>query len=344
VGIRRVNPVEDSGWDTWLKTCPSASFFHGASWARVLHDTYGFNPVYFTNGTVGRSRSVLPVMEVRSRLTGNRGISLPFSDECAPAAPDAGAFQALFHATIDYGKARGWHHFECRGGRHLLENAPASTSYFGHKLDLTQNEGALFAGLSGPARRAVRKAERSGLRVAFSESMESVEAFYGLLLKTRKKHGLPPQPFNFFSNIVRHILAERRGIVVTAHLGREPVASAIFFHFGQTAFFKFAASDEHYHHLRVNNHVMWEAIRWYSKQGFEVLDFGRTSLFNAGLRRFKLGWGTQESPIDYFRYDCAAGEFIRAKDDSAGWYNSIFRRLPTSLARLAGATLYKHAA
>jgi hypothetical protein len=339
-----VNPLEDSGWDAWLRTCPSASFFHGASWARVLHDTYRFNPIYFTNGTAACLRSVLPVMEVRSHLTGNRGISLPFSDECTPAAPDARAFQALFHETIGFGKARGWQYLECRGGRGLLEDAPASTSYFGHKLNLKQDVAALFAGLTGPARRAVRKAERSGLSVEFSDGLESVEAFYGLLLKTRKKHGLPPQPFNFFSNILRHILSQHQGVVVTARLGREPVASAVFFHFGRTVFFKFAASNEHYHHLRVNNHVMWESIKWYSNQGFESLDFGRTSLFNAGLRRFKLGWGTHESPIDYLRYDCAANGFICAKDESTGWYNSVFRRLPTSLSRLAGAALYKHAA
>ena len=46
--VQRVDPLEDDGWDAKLRLVPSASFFHGAAWARVLRDTYGFQPVYFT--------------------------------------------------------------------------------------------------------------------------------------------------------------------------------------------------------------------------------------------------------------------------------------------------------
>jgi len=71
-----------------------------------------------------------------------------------------------------------------------------------------------------------------------------------------------------------------------------------------------------------------------------VLDFGRTSLDNDGLRRFKLGWGTRERRIDYFRYDPRKDRFVTARDASSGWHNHIFKTLPIPLSRLIGAALY----
>ena len=38
---------------------------------------------------------LLPLMEVDSWLTGRRGISLPFTDECEPLYPDAESFKNL---------------------------------------------------------------------------------------------------------------------------------------------------------------------------------------------------------------------------------------------------------
>jgi hypothetical protein len=342
--ISRVNPLDDENWDSKLAAIPSASFFQGTAWARVLSETYGFTPVYFTNSTVGPGRSILPVMEVFSPLTGKRGISLPFTDECAPSSSDCDTFRALFQEASDFGRAREWGYLECRGIREVMGDTQASTSFFGHQLELHDDPATHFSKFSSSTRRAVRKADQSGLTIEFSESEEAMQVFYDLLRRTRKRHGLPPQPFSFFSNIRSHILAKNQGTIVIAKRGNVCTAAAIFFHFGRTALFKFAASDESYHQLRVNNFVMWNAIKWHAHRGFEMMDFGRTSLFNEGLRKFKLGWGTHERPIDYFKYDFAKGAFVTARDESSGWYNRVFRMMPKSLSKLAGTALYKHAA
>jgi hypothetical protein len=342
--LQRVSPLDDAGWNAKLTTCQSASFFHSVAWARVLHDTYGFKPLYFTLGDRQCFHSLLPIMEVNSWLTGKRGLSLPFTDECEPLCPDAVSFRRLFQATLDCAKARGWKYVECRGGKSLFGDAPASASFFGHSLDLHDDEPALWARIDDATRRAVRKAEQCNLTVEFSQDLDAVRTFHDLLCQTRRRHGVPPQPFRFFQNIQRHVLARNQGQVVLVRLDRTPVAGAVFFHFGKTSIFKFGASDSFFHPLRVNNLMMWQAIKWHVRQGFSVLDFGRTSLGNEGLRRFKLNWGTKERRIDYVRYNRHAGGFVRARDESLGWYNRIFKILPNRLTRLVGAVLYKHIA
>jgi hypothetical protein len=334
--------LDDPCWDAGLATCPGATVFHGTAWARVLQDTYGYTPVYFSLGDPEHRSALLPVMEVNSRLTGRRGVSLPFTDECAPLCQEAGSVSLLFREALAHAKVRAWKYLECRGGKAFFGDAPPSTSFYGHRLDLHAGEKALFAGIDSAGRRAVRKAEQNGLSVEFSQSPDAIREYYRLHCITRKRHGVPPQPFVFFANIQRHVLAQNYGWVVLARHGKVAVAAAVFLHSGTTALYKFGASDEAFQHLRGNNLVMWSAIKRHAAEGFATLSFGRTSLDNEGLRRFKLGWGTSEYPIDYLRYDLRTGRWANAGDNTSGWYSRVFRYLPLPLARLIGSVLYRH--
>jgi hypothetical protein len=87
---------------------------------------------------------------------------------------------------------------------------------------------------------------------------------------------------------------------------------------------------------------MWEAIKWYSRLGHKSLNFGRTSISNEGLRRFKLGFGTEEYRIDYLKYDFARNAFAADRDRVFGWYNRVFRCMPIPLSRIIGSVLYQH--
>lgn len=342
--IQRVNPLEDADWDATVKTYPSASFFHSAAWARVLHETYGYAPAYLRDDEGESQPAFLPLMEVDSWLTGRRGISLPFTDDCGALGADAGSFQRLYQAALALARTRGWKYLELRGDRQFLAEAPASESYFGHTLALHPDEAKLFAGVDDSGRRAVRKAEASGLAVTFSQDPEAMTAFYGLLCRTRQRHGLPPQPFRFFQTIHRHVIAQNLGTVALARLGDEPVAGAVFFHHGSNVIYKFGASNDRFQHLRGNNLVMWRAIARFARNGFTSLDFGRTSLCNRGLRQFKGGWGTTEHCIDYVRFDCRSAQFRRSEDRSSGWHTKVFNALPSFVSRPIGATLYRHIA
>ena len=339
-----VDPLGDSNWDIRLQQCPHATFYHSSAWARVLHDTYGYKTFYLALGSRDNPRAVLPIMEVDSRLTGRRGVSLPFTDDCEPACEDPIAFQQLFRHAQLLGKDREWRHLECRGGVDMLPAAQSSLTYFGHRVALSPDEGVLFRNFHSATRRAVRKAERSGLTIEVSDGSDATRAFYELSCTTRKRHGLPPQPFAFYENIRRHVLAAKKGQIVLARYDREPVAAAMFFHGPKTAIMKFAASDLRYQHLRINNLVMWEAMKHYGRAGFATMDFGRTSLWNDGLRSFKLRWGALEHQINYHRFDFRQAQFIHSPDTAAGWQVRIFQYMPIPLSKIAGAIFYKHMA
>jgi hypothetical protein len=342
--LQRLSPNDDERWDSRLATNAGYSFFHGTAWASVLRQTYGFQPNYFATLAGEHLDALLPVMEVDSWLTGRRGVSLPFTDYCHPLAGDLPAFRQLFDRAVEYGRDRRWKYLELRGGEHFLAPALPSQRFYGHEISLVGDEKQLFTALTSPVRRAIRKAEKQGLTVEILKDAKGVKQFYSLQCQTRRKHGLPPQPFKFFQNLQKYILAEGGGIIILARSGVRTVAGSIFFHAGQQAFFKFGASDEAMLELRGNDLVMWEGIKYYASRGFRTLHLGRTSLIHEGLRRFKLGWAAREHSIEYFKYDLRRSAFVTDRDEAFGWYNRIFTALPLSLSRFLGAVLYRHIA
>jgi CelD/BcsL family acetyltransferase involved in cellulose biosynthesis len=336
-----VNPLEYPQWDCQVSIYPQRTFFHSAAWARILHETYAHSPCCFCSFSGGKLQMALPVMEVSSRLTSRRGVSLPFSDFCAPLCGDDDP-ASLFEAALEYGKERKWKYLECRDGSWRRHGTTApSMAFYRHVLALKEEE-ALFKQLDAAMRRAIRKAENAGVRVEFSATLDSVRTFFRLHRVTRQRHGLPPQPWRFFENIARYALATGHGFVAMARLGGIPVAASLFVQFGKEAIYKFGASDYAYQQLRANNLVMWEAIKRCASQGFERLDLGRTSVANDGLRRFKMGFGASEEKIEYRKYDFSKRDFVACEDRSEGWVNHVFRRLPSSLLRFSGEVLYPH--
>lgn len=82
--IKFTNPISDPDWDRLAVSHPDASFFHSAAWAEVLSKTYGHEPLYLRCFERDKLVGLVPIMEVRSPLTGRRGVCLPFTDFAVP--------------------------------------------------------------------------------------------------------------------------------------------------------------------------------------------------------------------------------------------------------------------
>ncbi len=342
VEMRGVNPLTGPEWDRLAGSHPGTTVFHTSAWAKVLARTYGHRPCFFAHYAADRLAALVPVMEVRSAITGRRGVCLPFSDACAPLCFGESGTGPVVETLQSLALERGWKHCEIRGGEKPDPSASPSVVFHAHALSLRGGAEKLFAGFDPSVRRAIRKAERSGLTVEIRSDSGSVSDYYRLHIRTRRRHGLPPQPFSFFRHIYEEIIANGLGSIVLASSRGTPVAGAVFFHSGKRALYKFGACDERCQDLRANNLVMWAGIRELSSAGYDTLDFGRTSLHQDGLRAYKLGWGTVETTLNYFKLNARDGTWITGSDRASGKHNALFSRLPLSLNRLLGSVIYPH--
>jgi len=336
-----VEPQKYGDWNDRLPATVGSLFFHTANWARVLEETYRYKPLYFIEESGTRPTGLMPVMEVNSPLTGRRGVSLPFSDYCPLIERDAPWAGQGLDQVLAYGRKARWNYFEWRGRRNGGSAHRPSASYYRHVLPLDQ-EDKLFSHLHDANRRNIKKALREKIQVAFYRSPEAMAAFYRLNAMTRREHGLPPQPYLFFKKIQEHVVAKGMGFVALAYHQDRAIAGAVYFHFRKEALYKYGASDAAFQQLRANNLLMWEAIQWFSQQGFQSLCFGRTDLHHEGLRRFKLGWGALETTLDYYRYNFKQEAFVEARSKVSGIHTLVFGKLPEPLLRIVGTVLYKH--
>lgn len=336
-----INPLQDPGWDSLLETSDQTTFFHTSAWARGLSESYGYAPHYLTVVEDGKLSGLMALMAVNSCLTGKRGVSLPFSDECQPVAANQETFDVLLNESIATGRRSGWKYVEIRGGTAFLPNAPPAAKHYVHTLELGPDEAGVSRRFKSNIRRNIQKAQKEGVTVVIERSREALAAFYELHCGTRRHHGLPPQPWSFFAKIYEHIVAAGKGFVALAGYQNRWIASAVYALYRDQAIYKYGASDRELQHLRPNNLVMWEAIRWCCRHAVRSFSFGRTEPENEGLLQFKRGWGTSESTLTYYRYDLRVNRFV-AGTTSAGKLNGLFSRMPVPVLRMAGNLLYRH--
>lgn len=337
-----VDSLAGDNWDRWVEGHPEAGPFHSSAWARVLVRTYGHRPCYLRLHRGHRTVALLPLMEVASRLTGRRGVGLPFADACGLLLFAPVSARLLLDVMQRLGVERQWRHIELRGSSGVPDSAAASASFVTHDLDLARGVDAVWNGFEPTVQRAIRKAERGGVTVELRDDGAAMEAFIRLHGRTRRRHGLPPQPDRFFHAILEEIIKPGAGTIALAHRAGSPVAAAVFLASGSKALYKFGASDERAQSCRANNLAMWHGMRWAIQHGANRLSFGRTAIGQDGLRRFKRGWGAAESSLNYFTCTLPEARWTGSRDRRPGLASVVFARLPLSVNRLLGAAIYPH--
>lgn len=278
-------------------------------------------------------------------LSGRRGVSLPFTDFCEALETPGHDARPLVDHALAHAREHSWKHVEFRGSARMPEGASSYARHLSHRLDLGPGTDSLWSGLDDAARRCVRKARSSRVVVTTGRDEASMREFFRLHCLTRKRHGVPPQPLAFFTNIRRHLLETGQATIFLAS-GPDggTIAAALFLHFGRHVIYKFGASDMAFQHLRANHLLMWDAIERFSSDGMGELHMGRTETAHSGLRRYKLAWGAREEELVYFRYLPKHGGFTTCGPPGSGWSRQIFRRMPVPLSRMIGTFAYRHMA
>jgi lipid II:glycine glycyltransferase (peptidoglycan interpeptide bridge formation enzyme) len=346
--IYTINPLSDARWDSFVSRHPEASAFHSRAWLEALRQTYGYESVAYTTTAPGKELTDAMVFcKVRSWLTGKRLVSLPFSDHCQPLVDNPAAFSTLITHLKESVPRERWEYCELRpfSSAGLAANNTElglrkSSSYYIHVLDLRPDLDTLFHKFhKSCVQRKIARAERERLVYEEGHSDEQLRKFYCLLLMTRRRHGLPPQPLLWFENLIRSF-----GDHATVHLASkdgQPLASIFTIWHKNSLVYKYGCSDARFHNLGGVAMLHWHAIQAAKERGLGQYDLGRSELDNHGLISFKSNWAAQTYSVDYFRYSAQNGvrhgSLRREKAVEA-----VFSRMPDSLLMAAGKLLYRH--
>jgi lipid II:glycine glycyltransferase (peptidoglycan interpeptide bridge formation enzyme) len=340
-----INPLEDAGWEHFVRPQPQALPFHSTAWAKVLHGTYGFQPRYLVvKNAQEKIIAGMPLTAVRSQ----RLVGLPFSDFCPPLAADSEVGELLAEATKEVVAGR-TKSVELRGPTELDLGSLGFLKgpiLFHHVIDLDGTIDEMFRRVHPSARRAIAKATKEGVTVRQAATLDDMRRFYLLNVKTRKKLGLIPQPWRFFEKIHEHMVSQGQGYLLLAEYDNRVIAGELLLAFNGTLVEKTSASDPRYLSLRANNLLKWTSIELGFSQGYRLFDLGRCEPQHEGLRRFKQLWGGEELPFYHYYHPSVQSGAPLA--DEAIWRRRLLslavRFMPLWALRQAGTLLYKRLA
>jgi hypothetical protein len=344
-----INPINDARWAEFVQTHPRSCIFHTVGWLEALRRTYGFEPIAFTTSPPGEElKNGLVFCRVKSWLTGNRLISLPFSDHCEPLFDSAEELTfAIRYLQADLGR-QNCRYLELRPTWANLGKADAEAelfpakNYFLHRLSLKPREGELFQGLDKDCvQRRIQRAERARLTEKCGNSDELLKYFYRLFVLTRARHRLPPIPYDWFQNLVRCL-----GDAVAIRLACQdetPVAAILTLRFRDVVYFKYGCSDTRFNRFGATPWLLWRAIAAAKSAGASHFDMGRTEESNRGLVAFKNRWVPRPTRLVYWRFP----ESLPLDSDES-WRLRVakraFSRLPNRVLVIIGRLMYRHAA
>lgn len=344
--LQIIDPLTDNRWDEFVASHLDSSIFHHSGWLRALAKTYGFRPMVLTDAHNAKQLSNgIAFCEVRSWITGARLVSLPFSDHCEPLLNGDEKVSELIAWIKAESDRRKWRYVEFRPLRAELGADPfvvPGQSFWFHELSLDPPLNRIFESLhKDSVQRRIRRAEREGLVYEAGCTERFLEDFYRLLILTRMRHGLPPQPRSWFRNIVECLHPHVQ--IRLARKDAEPVAAIFTLLHKDTVVYKYGCSDQRFHNLAGMPFLFWKLIEESKAAGLRKLDFGRTDLENTGLVRFKDQFGTQKRRLTYLQCRARAREAIEASSHRLA-ARHVLSMLPNNVSSLLGSLLYRHIA
>ncbi len=331
--LHTMTPGAAARWDAFVADHPRGTLYHSSRWVKFTAEAFGFGAAWIMQETDGGELTgVLPLVCQRSRLFGDRWVSLPYLNYGGPLAADTDADRPLMEAAVALARRTRVKMLEIRDTALRLDYA-VRTDKTALVLQLPATVDELLDRLGAKLRSQIRRADRERPEV-FEGGAELIADFYRVFAETMRDLGTPVYPRRFFELMFDRVGADCRIVIV--RLAGEPAAAAVLTHGRDTVEIPWAGSLRRFRPAAVNMRLYWECLRHAVESRGLRFDFGRSTI-GSGTYRFKQQWGADPVPLYWYYPLAPAGPMAQARQGrlitSA---RAVWRRLPVSLAtRLA---------
>lgn len=348
--VKLIDPFSDVRWNSFVQSHPYGNIYQHSCWMKVLTLTYEHTkPLCFVlEDQSGDIRAAIPCFIVRSKLTGTRIVSLPFSSYCDPLVYDKKDLIKLLDCIIKEVENNTASYYELRAfkSQDLIDgNRLTSHNYQkNHVLDIKEGfETVKRAFHKNCIVRSVKKAVKSSVKIREGCLEQDLKQFYYIHAITRRRQGLPIQPYKFFRNMWEVLYPRGYFTLLLAELDGKAIAGIVLFKFKDIVSFEHGASIPKYLAVRPNHLLLWTGIEMACSEGYHYFDFGKTLPENKGLLDFKRRWGAKMYDLPYFYYPQVKGVMsLEEKDLRNKLLQFLGKSLPLSLAKIIGAIAYHH--
>lgn len=333
--IEKLKEENVSEWDKIIAKNKNAKFQHLLEFKNVLEKTYkNCESKYF----ILKNKAIFPFFLVKSKLLGNRIISVPFLD--------AGGFLGDYNKEnlkeiIKKLKKENITHIEIRinsSFKNFKENKKILSELkfipdFSKQqfiINLT-SEKEMWNKFHKHTRNDIRKSEKSNLVLKKIDDKNELKMFYKLYSKNMKYFGTPQHSYDFFKNLFE--MANKNITGFNCYYENNLAGSIILFYNGKYGYVSYNVSNPKYRQYRPNDFLYWQGIKWSMKNKIKYLDLGQidkkaTDERAIGLYKFKRKWLGKEYGRVYFYYDLYKKQNKKEKKDKLKKFRSVWKKIP----------------
>jgi lipid II:glycine glycyltransferase (peptidoglycan interpeptide bridge formation enzyme) len=349
--VQLIDPVEDPRWDQFVMDHPFGWICHLSGWKQVLEKSFKHMKGYYFAlvDEDNRITAGLPIYEVKSKLTGNRLVSIPFATLCDPLVSNQEDMDMLFQPILELFKNLKSKYIKIGTlfSHSLMHNNTFRIVdfYKHHYLSLDSSTERLKKKFHRTCvRQRISRAEKSKLKITPVKDESGLNCFYQIFRQTRKRLGLPLQPYRFLRSIWKMYYPLNQMSIFLAKINGKTIAGLLLFKFKDRVSAEIAASKEEYNSLSPNHYLFWQAIQMAHEEGYRIFDFGRTSPKNTGLMDFKKRWGTQIVDLSNLYYPCGIAQTDEQNEESKKYkiISQICKIAPEIFQGIIGNFCYRH--
>jgi FemAB-related protein (PEP-CTERM system-associated) len=330
------SPADYARWDAFVTAHPEGTFFHRAGWRDVIAGSFGHETFFLCAEHEGAIRGVLPLAQVRSRLFGNKLVSLPFCVYGGAIAADDGALQALTGEARRLARDLRVDYLELRNLRPQAD-LPVADRYATFRRNLDPDPERNLSAVPRKQRAMIRKGASRGLAPRFGAG---VAEFYRVYAESLRHLGTPVLPRRYFDSLQRVFADDCE--VMTVGVGADgPAISAVMsFYFRDEVLPYYGGGNDLARANHAYDFMYWELLVHALGRGSRIFDFGR-SRRGSGSYRFKTHWGFEPQSLHY-QYDLIRTSSLPNTTPDNPRYRaliSLWRKLPLGLTTTVGPWL-----
>jgi len=340
--IRLFTETDRDAWNAYVMNAEEASCYHLIQWKDIIEKTFGHKTYYLlSEDHEGKLNGILPIVNLKSMLFGNYGVSLPFFNYGGVCADDANIIRDLLNEAAIVAHLHNMKHLELRHVQNSENGLPVKTSKVSMRLALPANPEILWKAFPSKLRSQIKRPTKEGMYCRLGRN-EELESFYSIFSVNMRDLGTPVYPKTFFQNILLAFPATTWISTVYTN-DNIPVASGFLLGFKGILEIPWASSLRDYNKYSPNTLLYWNALEFACNQDYKVFDFGRSTP-GEGTYKFKEQWGAQPTQL-YWHYWMRNGGPLPELNPHNPKYRlaiKLWQKLPVSLTKLIGPSIVKN--
>ena len=341
VSIRRLAPGEDVVFDRFVEAHPSGTFFHLSSWRRMAESVLDRRGELIVAERDDEIIASLSWFHIKSWFLGRVAVSNPFAVYGGVIADDDAVARALLARAIESVDAHNDDYLELRQVEDLSADElglVATDRYVTFVRDLPADPSECLGMIPRKARAECRRGIKDGLKLV--EDVD-LDLFHRLFSENKQSLGSPTIPRSMLEAIQDHCGERTRMHFVERSDGKR-VAAVYSFVFRDRLLPYYSGVLSDHGAPGVNNFMYYKLMEWATEHGMKSFDFGR-SRKESGPAHFKKNMGFEPSQLHYQYHLGKGGKVPDFTPDNPklGVYKRTWQKLPASVARRLGGTMFK---